>query len=145
MTTPTKALPREDLARAAAEAAAVLLPAGGPLTIGDPMPAWDGPLPDGQAVSAKFTGGTQGCVTVVVGADLVELRLDSMEHPDAAAALEGRRKPVIATCRPLREGGMFDGPEEARRRVLDEAHRLGAEFIDVEASTLDAFCKRHGS
>jgi len=43
-------------------------------------------------------------------ADLVELRLDSMDRPDAAAALDGRRKPAIVTCRPLREGGMFDGP-----------------------------------
>jgi 3-dehydroquinate dehydratase/shikimate dehydrogenase len=65
-------------------------------------------------------------------ADLVELRLDSMDRPDATAALEGRRKPAIVTCRPLREGGMFDGPEEDRLRVLDEAHARGAEFIDVE-------------
>jgi 3-dehydroquinate dehydratase / shikimate dehydrogenase len=65
-------------------------------------------------------------------ADLVELRLDSMERPDAAAALEGRRKPAIVTCRPLREGGMFDGPEEDRLRVLSEAHARGAEFIDIE-------------
>ena len=65
-------------------------------------------------------------------ADLVELRLDSMERPDAAAALAGRSKPAIVTCRPLREGGMFDGPEEARLRILDEAHRHGAEFIDLE-------------
>lgn len=65
-------------------------------------------------------------------ADLVEVRLDSMERPDAAAALQGRRRPVIATCRPLREGGMFDGAEEERLRVLDAAHANGAEFIDVE-------------
>ena len=71
-------------------------------------------------------------------ADLVELRLDSMEMPDAAAALEGRRKPAIATCRPLREGGMFDGPEDARLRVLSEAHARGAEFIDLEWDALQA-------
>jgi 3-dehydroquinate dehydratase/shikimate dehydrogenase len=71
-------------------------------------------------------------------ADLVELRLDAMARPDAAAALAGRRKPVIVTCRPTREGGFFDGPEEARRRVLDEAHQHGAEFIDVEWDAVDA-------
>jgi 3-dehydroquinate dehydratase/shikimate dehydrogenase len=71
-------------------------------------------------------------------ADLVELRLDSMDRPDAAAALEGRRKPAIVTCRPLREGGMFDGPEEDRLRVLDEAHARGAEFIDLEWDALRA-------
>ena len=65
-------------------------------------------------------------------ADLVELRLDSMDQPDPEGALAGRRKPAIVTCRPLREGGMFDGPEEARVRILERAHALGAEFIDVE-------------
>ena len=71
-------------------------------------------------------------VAAEADADLVELRLDAMDRPDAAAALHGRTKPAIVTCRPRREGGMFDGPEEARLRVLDEAHAAGAEFIDVE-------------
>jgi 3-dehydroquinate dehydratase/shikimate dehydrogenase len=67
-----------------------------------------------------------------VQADLVELRLDFMERPDAAAALQGRRKPAIVTCRPLREGGLFDGAEEERLRILADAHAHGAEFIDLE-------------
>ncbi len=71
-------------------------------------------------------------------ADLVELRLDAMTHPDAAAALQGRTRPAIVTCRPLREGGMFDGPEEDRLRVLSDAHALGAEFIDVEWDAMTA-------
>jgi 3-dehydroquinate dehydratase / shikimate dehydrogenase len=71
-------------------------------------------------------------------ADLVELRLDSMARPDAAAALDGRCKPAIVTCRPLREGGMFDGPEEERLRVLDEAHARGAEFVDLEWDAVHA-------
>jgi 3-dehydroquinate dehydratase / shikimate dehydrogenase len=61
-----------------------------------------------------------------------------MARPDVDAALAGRRKPVIVTCRPLREGGMFDGPEEDRLRILERAHDLGAEFIDVE---WDARCE----
>ena len=67
-----------------------------------------------------------------VTADLVELRLDSMAAPDPDAALAGRRKPAIVTCRPLREGGMFDGPEEARLRILERSQALGAEFVDIE-------------
>ena len=51
-------------------------------------------------------------------ADLVELRLDAMERPDASAALQGRTRPAIVTCRPLREGGMFDGSEEERLRSM---------------------------
>ena len=90
---------------------------------------------------------TQICATVVgknveairraraaveADADLVELRVDSMDRPDPAGALEGRRKPAIVTCRPVREGGMFDGAEEERLRILRDAHAHGAEFIDVE-------------
>jgi 3-dehydroquinate dehydratase/shikimate dehydrogenase len=65
-------------------------------------------------------------------ADLVELRLDSMTRPDPDGAMAGRTRPVIVTCRPLREGGMFDGSEEERLRILTRAHELGADFIDVE-------------
>ena len=67
-----------------------------------------------------------------VDADLVELRLDSVSDPSAAAALAGRRKPVIVTCRPQSEGGLFRGSEEERRRILAEALALGAEFVDLE-------------
>ena len=65
-------------------------------------------------------------------ADLVELRLDAMVRPDPDGALAERLKPVIVTCRPLREGGMFEGSEDERIRILMRAHDLGAEFIDVE-------------
>ena len=67
------------------------------------------------------------------GADLVEMRLDTVDLPDAAGALEGRRRPVIVTCRAAWEGGYFQGPEEARRAVLEQAIAHGAEFVDVEA------------
>jgi 3-dehydroquinate dehydratase / shikimate dehydrogenase len=68
----------------------------------------------------------------VTGADLVEVRLDSVKDPSAAAALAGRRLPVIVTCRPRWEGGQFDGSEEERHRLLREAQQLGAEYVDVE-------------
>jgi 3-dehydroquinate dehydratase/shikimate dehydrogenase len=97
---------------------------------------------------------TQLCITVTGGdadtirreriaaeahADLVELRVDFMERPDAAAALAGRRKPAIVTCRPVREGGNFSGAEEERVWILEQAHAHGAEFIDVE---WDTDCRR---
>ena len=65
-------------------------------------------------------------------ADMVELRLDTVMDPDAAAALAGRRTPVIVTCRPTWEGGQFKGSEEDRRRLLRDAQQLGAEYVDVE-------------
>ena len=65
-------------------------------------------------------------------ADLVELRLDGVRDLDVAAALAGRRKPVIVTCRPTWEGGRFDGGEGAREVILRKALDLGAEYVDVE-------------
>ena len=68
----------------------------------------------------------------VPDADMVELRLDSVADPNVAGALAGRRRPVIVTCRPVREGGLFTGPEDERRRILAEAIALGAEYVDLE-------------
>jgi 3-dehydroquinate dehydratase / shikimate dehydrogenase len=66
-------------------------------------------------------------------ADLVEVRLDSVETPDALGAVEGRRRPVVVTCRASWEGGGFRGSEEERERLLTDAQAAGAEYIDVEA------------
>ncbi|MBA2604089.1 MAG: type I 3-dehydroquinate dehydratase [Acidobacteria bacterium] len=88
-------------------------------------------------VCVSVTGGTMAELRRnrdgAEGADLVEVRLDGVDRPDAAGALEGRRRPVLVTCRPVWEGGRFDGDEESRRRILEEAVACGAEFVDVEA------------
>ena len=68
----------------------------------------------------------------VANADLVELRLDTVRDPSAAAALAGRRKPVIITCRSQAQGGHFEGSEDERRAILSEALTLGAEYVDLE-------------
>src|SRR5688572_10495079 len=65
-------------------------------------------------------------------ADLVELRLDLMDRPDPDAALAGRTRPVIATCRAAWEGGRFRGSEAERLAILTRALDLGAEYIDLE-------------
>ena len=65
-------------------------------------------------------------------ADLVELRLDGTAGIDVAGALAGRQRPVIVTCRARWEGGRFDGSEDDRRRILEEALQRGAEYVDVE-------------
>ena len=66
------------------------------------------------------------------GVDLVELRLDGVADPDVAGALADRRQPAVVTCRPTWEGGAFAGSEAERRRILLEAIRLGAEYVDIE-------------
>jgi 3-dehydroquinate dehydratase/shikimate dehydrogenase len=68
----------------------------------------------------------------VKDADLVELRLDTVSDPSAAAALAGRKKPVIVTCRHRSQGGHFKGSEDERRAILSEALALGAEYVDLE-------------
>ena len=74
----------------------------------------------------------------LAGADLVELRIDSVADPDVAAALAGRTTPVIVTCRPEWEGGAFKDAEAERRRILECALQQGAEYVDVEFKA--AFC-----
>ena len=66
------------------------------------------------------------------GADLVELRLDLVAAPDVAGALEGRRSPVIVTCRAKWEGGGFEGSEAERLEILQAALAQGADYVDVE-------------
>jgi 3-dehydroquinate dehydratase/shikimate dehydrogenase len=68
----------------------------------------------------------------VADADLIELRLDGLSDPSVAGALEGRRRPVIITCRPAWEGGAFAGSEEERRGLLAGALAQGAEYVDIE-------------
>lgn len=76
----------------------------------------------------------RNAAAATAGVSLVELRLDYLPAPeiDVAAALRDRSQPVVVTCRPRRQGGRFDGDEAARLRVLAEAARLGADFVDVE-------------
>ncbi len=82
---------------------------------------------------------------LVAGADLVELRLDGITDLDVAGALDGRRLPVIVTCRPVWQGGHYDGDETARVALLERAWELGAEWVDVEDGAADAFVTRvHG-
>ena len=52
-------------------------------------------------------------------ADLIELRLDTVADPDVAAALAGRSRPVIVTCRAAWEGGAFRGSEDERLAILE--------------------------
>ena len=86
------------------------------------------------ATVAAPTMGEMRSARDATDADLIELRLDRVDHPDVAAALDGRRRPVIVTCRAQWEGGGFRGSEEERLRILEAALAGGAEYIDIEAA-----------
>ena len=79
-------------------------------------------------------------------ADLVEVRLDAMRVPDIAAFCRSCAKPVLATNRPLWEGGGFAGSESERLALLDQALQDGADWVDLELRTeaglRDAFLRR---
>lgn len=83
------------------------------------------------------------------GADLVEFRLDSYytgtddaaQVPEIVRLVSRSAVPCIATCRPVLEGGHYDGPDDARIALferLGNAHGPGQtppRYIDVELST----------
>ena len=90
----------------------------------------------GPLVCATVTGRSMAELRArrdaVAGADLAELRLDSVDDPDAAGAVAGRRLPVVVTCRRQDEGGWFRGGEQARRALLMAALDGGADYVDLE-------------
>lgn len=83
-------------------------------------------------VQAATTAELRAKRDAVGDADLIELRIDSVSDPNVAAALAGRKGPVIVACHPRWEGGAFGGSEDERRRILTEALALGADYVDVE-------------
>lgn len=68
-------------------------------------------------------------------APMVELRIDAMKDPCLPALLRPRGGEIIVTNRRREEGGGFDGPESLRVKILETAVRLGADYVDIEAST----------
>jgi len=71
------------------------------------------------------------------GADLLEVRMDYLQELESLKNIrELSSLPMIATNRPLREGGLFNDSEEKRIQILDAAIDLDFDFIDVELSTL---------
>ncbi|OPX24279.1 MAG: shikimate dehydrogenase [Planctomycetales bacterium 4484_123] len=70
------------------------------------------------------------------GADLAECRLDflseQLDRPALHRLLARRPLPVIVTCRPVRQGGRFAGPEDRRLELLATAAELGADYMDIE-------------
>jgi 3-dehydroquinate dehydratase type I len=74
------------------------------------------------------------------GIDILEWRIDAFyrrfpeDFPGSffKALSCTPRHPVIATNRPSREMGAFEGPEDLRLQILSEAARAGADWIDLE-------------
>lgn len=71
-------------------------------------------------------------------ADVIEIRLDSLETPRITPFTTGLQKPLLFTNRAKWEGGSFSGSEEARLASLHEAIEKKSAYIDIELKTADA-------
>ena len=70
------------------------------------------------------------------GADLVEVRLDHLrEDVNLGRIRRSAGCPLIATNRLPSEGGLFEGVERERQRMLLDAAAAGFDFVDIELDT----------
>lgn len=85
---------------------------------------------------------TEECLTIlrkfgdVVA--LAEICLDAMAPFDLARLGAESPVPLIATCRPVREGGSYTGRERDRLEILEAAALAGFRYVDIEWDALDA-------
>ncbi len=68
-------------------------------------------------------------------ADVIEIRLDSMAHPDIPLFLSALGKPLVFTNRPSWEGGNCADEEMTRLALLGKAVEAGAAYIDIELNS----------
>ncbi len=65
--------------------------------------------------------------------DLVEICLDRLvKEPDVKDLISGCKKPVLISCRPVHEGGKFDGTEEERLALLRMAILAGPDYVELD-------------
>ena len=80
--------------------------------------------------------------TAACGADMFELRIDSMDVEQAICSIPDLLRqatlPVVLTCRSAREGGSFEGNEEDRVSMYTAALSCDnpPRYIDIEHETL---------
>jgi 3-dehydroquinate dehydratase type I len=66
---------------------------------------------------------------------LFELRVDRMREIGLERILREKEKKIVVTNRRREEGGGFQGTEKERLSHLLKAVELGADYVDIEAST----------
>ncbi len=70
-----------------------------------------------------------------VYADVIEIRLDSLSHPEIESFVKNLTKPLLFTNRPEWEGGSFKGSEAARIGLLLKAVQHDCALVDLELKT----------
>jgi 3-dehydroquinate dehydratase I len=74
-------------------------------------------------------------------AEVIELRLDLMGEIDLETLLASEAAPVLVTCRSTHEGGKSEDDWEVISQRLQQAIKLGADFLDLEWSMPQPFRK----
>lgn len=71
--------------------------------------------------------------------DIHEFRFDALrEAPQVERLIAAAGRPVMATCRSVKEGGAFAGSDGERRAVLRRAVDAGAAYVDMEPGDIAA-------
>ena len=68
-------------------------------------------------------------------ADVIEIRLDSLVHPEVEPFVKNLAKPLLFTNRPEWEGGTFKGEEATRIDLLQQAVQHNCALVDLELKT----------
>ena len=68
-------------------------------------------------------------------ADVIEIRLDSLSHPEFEPFTQNLTKPLLFTNRPAWEGGSFKGSEGERVALLLKAIQNDCALVDLELKT----------
>jgi 3-dehydroquinate dehydratase-1 len=82
--------------------------------------------------------------SINAGADLIELRIDAMDHPnpdEVSNIIKDVNYPLIATNRMIEEGGSFKGSEAERTDIL-LATAKHADIIDIELQTDEEYLNK---
>ncbi len=75
---------------------------------------------------------------VAMSADLIEVRLDCLEHaPNFSDMIAAKRLPILFSCRRKQDGGNWQGTEEERIMLLRQAIMSKAEYVEIEYDIAD--------
>lgn len=69
-------------------------------------------------------------------ADMAEIWLDHIKDLDIADLLKNKPLPVICVCKKQNENGRFKGSNTEALKILAEASKNGAEYIDIPESII---------
>src|SRR3954471_17965587 len=74
--------------------------------------------------------------------DLLEVRLDRFgKAPDVGELLAVKPKPVIMSCRRMKDGGEWQGSEEERLALLRQCIISKADYVEIELDVADQIRK----